>query len=302
MITPHGQMTVNLHSLLINEQAKTAIDKALSTYPLYTGKKNYDLIPSREELNERLINYYKYREIGFETIGRFLDELENTMCEIMPYYNELYKTVETMADLENPFDNVDFVETFEEQRTEKTETEGQTTGSQNASTSASATSLVEGEGTTGNTKTTTGTDETEKTVAGTNSDKKTTKFSDTPQNNVDSINNYLTNYTEENTNGSLSNTENETHTSENTETDNGTSTSKTEGSDSSQSETNATDQRLTTGETDVSGTTRHTFTKKGNQGVNTYAHDMIEFRTSIRDITNEIITDHRIQNLFMLVW
>ena len=302
MLTDYAQMSVKLHSLLVNEQAKTALDKALSTYPLYQGKKQYDLIPTREQLNERLLNHYKHREIGFETIGRFLDELEITMCEIMPYYNELLKTVEIMADLENPFDNVDVVETFDEQRTEKTATEGQTTGNQNATTNASATSLVESEGTNANENKTTGTDKTDKEINANNGDTKKTKFSDTPQNSVSNINNYLTNYTEEEGTNNVDSEEHETVTHGKIETDNGSNTSKTEGNDESESTTTATESRTTTGETDVTGTTRHTYTKKGNQGVNTYAHDMIEFRTSIRDIVNEIITDHRVQNLFMLIW
>lgn len=302
MITDYAQMSVKLHSLLVNEQAKTALDKALSTYPLYQGKKQYDLIPTREQLNERLLNHYKYREIGFETVGRFLDELEITMCEIMPYYNELLKTVEIMADLENPFDNVDVVETFDEQRAEKTATEGQTTGNQNATTNASATSLVESEGTNANENKTTGTDKTDKEILAENGNTKTTKFSDTPQNNVKNIDNYLTNYTEEGTTADVDSEEHETVTHGKIETDTGSNTSKTEGADESESTTTASESRTTTGETDVTGTTRHTYTKKGNQGVNTYAHDMIEFRTSIRDIVNEIINDYRVQNLFMLIW
>lgn len=282
MITDYAQMSVKVRSLLNNEEAKNAINKALSTYPLYEGKKKYDLIPTREELNARLMNNYKDREIGFETVGRFLEELEITMCEIMPYYNELLKTVGIMADLENPFDNVDVTETFEEQRIEKTETEGSTTGEHGTTTNASATSIVEGEGTTTSTATTNGTTE----------NTNTRKFSDTPQNNVSNINNYLTEHTVETSDG----------TNSNTETANGGNTSKTEGSDESESTTTANDEVITTGESNVTGTTTHTYTKKGNQGVNTYAHDMIEFRTSIRDIVNEIVNDYRIQNLFMLIW
>ena len=55
-----------------------------------------------------------------------------------------------------------------------------------------------------------------------------------------------------------------------------------------------------TGET--SGSVEHTFTKKGNQGVNTYAHDMIEFRTSIIDVTMQILEDSKIKELFMQVF
>ena len=46
----------------------------------------------------------------------------------------------------------------------------------------------------------------------------------------------------------------------------------------------------------------HTFTKKGNQGVNTYAHDMNEFRTTIMDVTMKIIEDRKIKDLFMQVF
>lgn len=270
MITDYGQMSVKLVSLLASEEAKQAINKALSTYPLYEAKKKYDLIPTREELNAKILDHYKYREIGFETVGRFIDELRITMCEIMPYYNELFKSVEIMSDLPNPFDNVDVTETFEEERTQTTETEGKTTGSNNSTTNANATSSVSANGTT----THDGTENTNR------------KFSDTPQNSVSNLSNYLTEYTEEE--------------KSNEQTD--TSTSTSNGTDTSHSETTGTDSASTTGKSEGTGTTKHTFTKKGNQGVNTYAHDMNEFRTSIIDVVDRIIHDNRLAELFMLVW
>lgn len=250
MITSHAKYSVTLHSLLQSDTIKAEINKALSTYPLYRGKKDYDLIPTRESLNEKIINHYKYREIGFETIGRFLDELEITMKEIMPHYNELFKTVETMADLPNPFDNVDVVETYEETRHDKTESEGTNTENQNGTA--------------------------ENTSTGNGSSINTRKFSDTPQNRVDSIDKYLSEYEE--TNGESEQTTTENLSSTNTNTATGSNTSET------------------------NGTTQHTYTKKGNQGVNTYAHDMNEFRTSIIDVVEQIINDKRLESLFMLVW
>ena len=110
----YARYTERLRDLMLNEQIKPLIDKALSTYPLHTPKKDYALIPTREELNKRILDHYKYREIGFETVGRFLDELEITMREIMPYYNERFKTIEVMSDIENPFDSVDMIETFQQ--------------------------------------------------------------------------------------------------------------------------------------------------------------------------------------------
>ncbi len=111
----YARYTEYLKDLMDNEHTMAALNEALSTYPLYEPKdKKYDLIPTREELNKKILNHYKYREIGFETPGRFLDELKITMEEIMPYYNELFKTIEIMANIENPFDTVDMVEEFEQ--------------------------------------------------------------------------------------------------------------------------------------------------------------------------------------------
>ncbi len=278
MITDYAQMSVKLSTLLANEQTKQAINTALSKYPLYKGKKQYDLIPTREQLNEKILDHYKHREIGFETVGRFLDELRITMCEIMPYYNELFKSVEIMADLENPFDNVDVTETFEEYREDNGTSNGQTT------TSTTSTTTNTGQTETNNTQTN------DVTTTGSASSTMKNKFSDTPQNHVDNINNYLSEYREETGTSSTSETvDGETGFEGLTKT-NDTSSGSVQGS-----ATNS----ATTGST---GSTRHTYTKKGNQGVNTYAHDMNEFRTSIIDVVDRIIHDNRIAELFMLVW
>ena len=51
-----------------------------------------------------------------------------------------------------------------------------------------------------------------------------------------------------------------------------------------------------------SGTVKHTMNKKGNQGVNTYAHDLLEFRELFINIEQQIIKDERISELFMRVY
>lgn len=280
----NAKYTVVLKTLMDNEQTKAALDKALSTYPLYEGKKDYDLIPTREELNIKILNHYKYREIGFETVGRFLDELEITMHEIMPRYNELFKSIEIMADLPNPFDNVDVVETFE-QETEGTNKSNQKTTSNNT---------VETNTNDTSTNNTTATDETNTNTNMTDTAKAV--HSETPQGqiniaakNIDSVP-YADNVNW-NKNTSESNAESSgTNTTTGTTTSNGTNT--TEG----ESEVNADAESSSTGKLS------HTFTKKGNQGVNTYAHDMNEFRTAIIDAVYQIIKDKRIAELFLMVY
>lgn len=255
-----ARYTIELRDLLVDINAKQEIDKALSTYPIYQSKLNLpevkDLIPTREVLNKKLLNHYKYREIGFDTPGRFIDELQITMEEIMPYYNELYKSVETMLDLPSPFDNVDVVESYSETRT------------------GTSTSNDSG-------RTTSSTQDSTTTNSSVASDSKNIE-STTPQgeisvpaSEIDSVN-YADKVSWNKTNSS----------------DSGSST----GNSSTEAETE------NTASSERSETVEHTYTKKGNQGVNTYAHDMNEFRTSIMDITTKIIEDRKIKDLFMQVF
>jgi hypothetical protein len=270
----NARYTVVLKTLMDDENVKPLLEKALSTYPIYKAENEatYTLIPNRSELNQKLLNAYKYREIGFETIGRFLDELEISMNEIMPYYNQLYKSLDIMNGITDPFGNVDITETFEEER------EGTTTGSSTGSSrgTSESTSTAESNGTTTS------------TAESTNNSKNIK--SDTPQGLLDigtkDINsvNYGNEavWNEDINNSSGSNTD---HT-----------TSSTTGGDttSTESEANSTDERKET--------VSHTFKKIGNQGVNTYAHDMKELREIFLNIEQQIINDKRITELFMNIY
>ena len=46
----------------------------------------------RAQLEQKILRHYYTREIGFETVGLWRLKLQTAMCEIMPYYNELYKS------------------------------------------------------------------------------------------------------------------------------------------------------------------------------------------------------------------
>lgn len=60
------------------------------------GLKNYPIFSEshRQELNEKIINHFRYREIGYETIHQFIFALNRKMFEIMPFYNQLYESEE----------------------------------------------------------------------------------------------------------------------------------------------------------------------------------------------------------------
>lgn len=57
----------------------------LTQYPIFDEN-------ARAHLNESIIRHYWWREIGLETPAMFSWFLAQNMNEIMPYYNELYKT------------------------------------------------------------------------------------------------------------------------------------------------------------------------------------------------------------------
>lgn len=306
----YAKYTVVLKDIAENESTSNKLAEALAHYPLYE-QKNKDIqmiIPTRDELNQRLINHYKYREIGFETIGRFLDELNMTMCEIMPHYNELYKTIEIMAELPSPFDNVDVTETYQEKRSTESQAQANSESSSNSTAESNTTATDTNTSTTSTTNTESAlTTESESlTESGTTTNKSVK--ADTPQSelsiaakNIDTVN-YASEvvWNKDEKNGSNNKT-NEIESEKESATNTSSSSSGSSTAESLSTNTGSTNSEGSTSSTEVQET-EHTYTKKGNQGVNTYAHDMNEFRTSIIDVTNQIINDIRIAELFMNIF
>ena len=274
----YARYTEVLGDLMKNEHTAAALNKALSTYPLYQGKKVYDLIPTREELNKKLLNHYKQREIGFDTVGRFLDELEITMCEIMPLYNERLKSIEIMADIPNPFDNVDITETIEIERSDTSSSQGSgttsstttakdtTSNTSSAENSSTSTGESSQETTGNNTSTNSSTNQQTTDTDNTSSKSDTTSQNvngkqvdaDTPQGNVLTIGaSGIDNVTHASHAKWDKNTT--TGTSETESTDNSTvetsGTTSTTGTDTSESTLTGTDSRTTseTSESSQSG-------------------------------------------------
>lgn len=63
----------------------------------------------RQVLKDKIINHYKFREIGVETTGRFIHNFKTRMQEIMPYFNKVYSA---MALEQRILDNYDVTETY----------------------------------------------------------------------------------------------------------------------------------------------------------------------------------------------
>ena len=173
---------------------------------------------------QKVIDHYYFRQIGQETVGRFLHMFRTKIREIMPYYIDMYKTVEIMRDIEDPFGNIDITETFEQEST--------------GSSSGESTS-----GTSGQTDT-------------------EHRFSNTPQGSIDNLDHYM--------------------------------------SEASKDRSEVSSESSGTSSNESAGTVRHTLHRKGNQGVNTYAHDMIEFRTSIINVDMMVINE--LNELFLGIY
>ena len=253
---------------------------------------------------KKVIDHYYFRQIGQETVGRWLHLFRARIREIMPYYLQMYKSVEIMNKIEDPFGNVDVTETFEQTET------GDRTGNTTGKTTANQTSSVESETDYTDTDTHTTTDDTSERVSDTinetdtrnESAAKEHRYSNTPSTSIDSLDDYLTEASRDN----------DTIEGSNQHTGNNSRTATAEGEHTTIGTTTRTGTEATTGTgnsvTDTEGTTteqsnntiKHTLTRKGNQGVNTYAHDMIEFRQSFIDVDMMIINN--LQDLFLMVY
>ncbi len=87
-------------------------DLGLKDYPIFD--ESY-----REQLNNKIIQHYYFREIGFETEALFKNRLNQKMNEIMPYYNQMYESSKLKID---PLFTIDLEEVFS--RKSKTTGEG----------------------------------------------------------------------------------------------------------------------------------------------------------------------------------
>lgn len=218
----------------------------------------------KKAFEQKVIDHYRFRQIGQETPARFLHYFRTRIKEVMPYYIQLYKSQEVMQALEDPFGNVDITETFEQ------ETTGTSSGSVNGTTSATSSTINSG------------TASHDKATELKHTENHNKMFSDTPQGSIQNISEYLTEHNYE------------------TAHDNDDATETVVSETSATSEGTASGTERTTSQGSEAGTVKHTLTRKGNQGVNTYAHDMKELRETFLNIDMMIINE--LKDLFLMVY
>lgn len=221
----------------------------------------------RAVLETKILKHYYTREIGEETYGLWKLRLDTKMNEIMPYYNQLYKS--TLLEF-NPLYDVDINRTHNATRkgTEilngNVDTNGQVIASTNANNTTTSDNTTDQTGTNGNTD----------------------KYSATPQGGLDGLaqDKYLTNARMITGNDTLNS---KTHSTTDDMIDSTTDTS-----------TNMT--TATKNNTTINNTEDYLESVKGKQGTQSYASMILEFRETFLNIDMMVIND--LSDLFMNIW
>lgn len=203
----------------------------------------------RQILCKKILKHYYTREIAHETVGRWKLALNAKLNEIMPYYNQLYKS--ELLEF-NPFYDVDL------------------TRSREGSGTSNKTS--------NNTEINSGTSKNVNSGSGTNNTVTLNRFSDTPQNSMDTQgiadNVPLTTVTKVNEDNTTSNESTDTLTRNDNKTGSGTE--------------------------NINNTDKYIETVKGKQGTENYSSLLKKFRETFLNIDMMIIED--CSDCFFTLW
>lgn len=203
----------------------------------------------RQVLCRKILKHYYTREIAHETVGRWKLALNAKLNEIMPYYNQLYKS--ELLEF-NPFYDVDL------------------TRSREGSGTSNRTS--------NNTETNSGTSKNVSSGRGTSNTDTLNRFSDTPQNSMDTQGIAdsvpLTTVTKVNEDNTTTNESTDTLTRNDSKTGNGTE--------------------------NINNTDKYIETVKGKQGTENYSSLLKKFRETFLNIDMMIIED--CSDCFFTLW
>lgn len=203
----------------------------------------------RQVLCRKILKHYYTREIAHETVGRWKLALNAKLNEIMPYYNQLYKS--ELLEF-NPFYDVDLTRSREGSGTSNRISNNKETNS--------------------------GTSKNVSSGSGTSNTDTLNRFSDTPQNSMDTQGIAdsvpLTTVTKVNEDNTTTNASTDTLTRNNSKTGNGTE--------------------------NINNTDKYIETVKGKQGTENYSSLLKKFRETFLNIDMMIIED--CSDCFFTLW
>ena len=273
----------------VNEILTAAAPKIFDfDFPIYD--ENYRLA-----LETKILKHYYTREISEETYGLWKLRLDTALNEIMPYYNQLYKS----AILEfNPLYDVDVQRTYTkvldgtESGTSSGKGKGSATGKSNDTTKTTR------EATSTNANSGNKSMSTEQTEESTKNH--TDKYSDTPQGALTNVvaGKYLTNarIIDDTESATLNKTDSETHSDTTTITDKDSTKNETASENSTTSETetsNSSNKKIDNTETYIE-------TVRGKQGTTDYSEMIMKFRDTL--INTDIIVIDALSPLFFTLY
>ena len=232
----------------------------------------------REVLETKILKHYYTREIALESVGLWKLKLDTKLNEIMPYYNQLYKS--QLLEF-NPFYDVDLTTDHKLTRNEKADQKAKIVTTETVNINEDSTVNNDSNSTTNNSS--------NETNGQTNNVTKThfDKYSDTPQGALANIENgsYLTNVrlvndtdTQTNHNSVVGNDESHSSSTNNTDSEsNSNSKRDSNTSNTSNKDINTIDDYL-----------QHV---KGKNGSSSYSSLLNEYRTTFLNIDMLIITE-----------
>lgn len=279
----------------VNDILNTVWDKVIpQDWPIFD--EDY-----RAVLCKKILKHYYTREIGLETVGLWQLKLETKLSEIMPYYNELYKTALLKYD---PFRDVDY---YTEHEGSDGGSSNEVTNGENDTTSTSERTIDRNEsGVSSFENNAEGTRNTEND--GTNSNVRWDKYNDTPQgplewnsgegqalNPVEAFE-YLTNARQITDNGAEHSEGTETR--EDTQSGSSTDSKETDVLDSAEGNVHGTSEATTNKTFD--NTNEYLTHIYGKMSVKSYMSIIKEMREIILNIDMMIIEE--LSDLFVLLW
>lgn len=233
----------------------------------------------RVPLETKILRHYYTREIGLETVGLWRMKLETKLNEVMPYFNQLYKS--ELLEF-NPFYDVELGTTRNNEHNQV----------ENATENADATSKSETDTTQTTKDTIADTDNTtiDSTVTRNNTEKNA--YSDTPQGQVSNVDNYtyLTNYRNVNNTG----------TDSTDETNNRTYNRKADGTLTGNITNNSSSTNEVQNNKNITSTDDYIEKVSGKRGTSSYSSMLKEFRETFLNIDMQVIDS--LSDLFMGVW
>lgn len=241
----------------------------------------------RSVLETKILKHFYTREIGLETVGLWKLKLNTKLNEIMPYFNQLYKS---QLYAFNPFYDVDLTRkhridgsgTKDTDTTNNTETEHRITvdenGSANSNGSGSSTS------------------ESANASVSVNTDAFSERYSDTPQGALTDLkaDKYLTNATLRD--------DNKNANENNTGTDKTSTKTDVENTENKNTETNGNNSTTVNGNisSTLTNTEDYLETVQGKNGGSSYSKLLMEYRETFINIDMMVLDE--LEDLFMQLW